>query len=113
MQKGTLPKNTLRAESMIAWQSKGRSRVCADYVEDFGFCDNEIKVALGKKSWSTMDKCFKWQFIVEYLGSDIDPQELGVIKQKFCQGELGTIVFDTKERKIKSMGIVLKGGETV
>jgi len=108
-----LPKNTLRAEGLIAWHSKGKSRVCANYVEDFDFCDNEIKFALGKKSWAAMDKCFKWQFITEYLtatAANIDPLEIVAIKQKFTQGSLCNIIFDSKERKIKTIGIVLENG---
>lgn len=110
-----IPKNTLRAESLIAWQSKGKSRIYGDYNEDFEFCDNEIKSAMSRKTWAAMDKCFKWQFINDYLTDipGIADADVALIKTMFTRNKLPLVVFDNKERKIRSLGVTLDDNQAI
>ena len=105
-----IPKNTLRAESMIAWQSKGRSRICSNYTEDFDFCDTEIKSTMSRKTWTAMDKCFKWQFINDYIASIawIVEDDVAMVKMLFANNKLPHVIWNAKERRITSLGLNIR-----
>jgi hypothetical protein len=78
-----------------------------EYEENFEFCDNEIKKALLKKTWNSMDKCFKWGFIQDYLVEFewITDEKIAAIKGLFMSNAMKEIVFSNKERKIISLNI--------
>lgn len=110
----TIPKNTQRAVDQLAWQTKGRSRVCSNYTEDdVEICKQEITKTITKKSWNTLDKCFKWQFIEKYLAAFpwIVQADLNLVKDKFTQNQLVHIVFNNKSRCVESIGIIIGTNE--
>jgi hypothetical protein len=78
-----------------------------EYQENFEFCDNEIKKVLAKKTWTSMDKCFKWGFIQDYLAEFewITDEKITSIKGLFMSNAMKDIVFSNKERKIVSLNI--------
>jgi hypothetical protein len=78
-----------------------------EYEENFEFCDNEIKKVLAKKTWNSMDKCFKWGFIQDYLVEFewITDEKIAAIKGLFMSNAMKEIVFSNKERKITSLNI--------
>ena len=81
-----------------------------NYQEELEFCNQEIKVALSKKTWTAMDKCFKWQFIDTYLNAFpwIAQDDKSLVKDMFVHNKLVGLIFDNKGRCIKTLGIVVK-----
>ena len=74
--------------------------------------EDEIKIAFSKKSWNALDKCFKWQYIGTYLESlALSDVDVATIKLLFVQNKLKEVVFNNKERIIKSLNIVIKSGD--
>lgn len=105
-----IPKHTQRAVDQLAWQSKGKSMIQGNYQEELEFCNQEIKVALSKKTWTAMDKCFKWQFIDTYLNAFpwIAQDDKSHVKDMFVHNKLVGLIFDNKGRCIKTLGIMIK-----
>ena len=105
-----IPKHTQRAVDQLAWLSKGKSNICPNYDKDeLEFCNQEIKIVLSKKSWTLMDKCFKWQFIDKYLStfSWVGTSDVEHVKDMFTKNQITNLEFSNKERCIKSLGLVI------
>lgn len=55
--------------------------------------ENEIAHHIEKKSWKTLDMCFKWKLITNYLEA-INHQEMTTsIKKALLSGKLNNVVF--------------------
>ena len=107
-----LPKNVQKSIALISWNTNGKALRHNDYTENFEFCEDEIKIAFSKKSWNALDKCFKWQYIGTYLESlALSDVDVATIKLLFVQNKLKEVVFNNKERIIKSLNIVIKSGD--
>lgn len=107
-----LPKNVQKSIALISWNTNGKALRHNDYTENFEFCEDEIKIAFSKKSWNALDKCFKWQYIGTYLESlALSDVDVATIKVLFVQNKLKEVVFNNKERIIKSLNIVIKSGD--
>ena len=106
-----LPINVQKTVAQIAWKTNGRALTHQNYNEDFEFCETEIKKVMSKKTWNTMDKCFKWLFIDVYLKGITNPLseiDIANIKTMFTQNKLKQIEFNNKERRIVSLNIVVR-----
>jgi hypothetical protein len=110
-----LPKQVQKSIALIAWQSKGKALRHNDYTENFEFCEDEIKVAFSKKSWNALDKCFKWQYIGTYLEAipGVSEVDIAGIKTLFVQNKLKDVVFNNKERCIKTLNLVINGDRSL
>ena len=110
-----LPKQVQKSIALIAWQSKGKALRHNDYTENFEFCEDEIKVAFSKKSWNALDKCFKWQYIETYLVALTWMSEVDIagVKVLFVQNKLKDVVFNNKERCIKTLNLVINGDRSL
>lgn len=71
-----------------------------------------------KKSWKTMDMCFKWNVVNEYLdrqssdGINIDEEDISNIK-KAIQNKTLNVVYDKPTQKILSLKFVTKDNVTI
>jgi len=103
-----LPVNVQKTVANMAWRTKGKALVHQDYMENFDFCDDEIKKVMARKTWTAMDKCFKWLFIDSYLKDhDICIKDIANVKVMFSENKLKNIEFSNKERRILSLNITV------
>jgi len=106
--------NIKNSISQLTYKMSANSRryggnSCA-FTEDFDFCDDEIKRAMTKKTWATMDKCFKWTFICKYLKTNhktLTDKETSEIKERFVHGSLKDVEFNNKERVVVTLNTVI------
>jgi hypothetical protein len=75
-------------------------------MEGSGITDtinNEIDISMKRKSWKTMDKCFKWIYVQEYLkDKDISENDFKNIK-KLLQNDKLNVDYNKSEHNIKSI----------
>jgi len=105
-----LDKNSQKMIDHLNWKMKQHTTEGMNYVEDFDFCNEEIKNTLAKKNWNSLDKCFKWSFINIYLETnEISKEQIAKVKSLFVKNKLPDINFNNKERRIVALNITLVG----
>jgi hypothetical protein len=108
----TIDKNSQKQIDMLNYTNKQNGN-SIKYSEDFEFCNIEINKTLAKKSWNSLDICFKWKYIESYLSSYdwILPQHIEDIKKLFLSKQL-VVKFNNKERRIETLNHTI-GLETI
>jgi hypothetical protein len=107
-----LDKNSEKTLAMIKYHKYADKSGSQRYSENENsdFCDDEIKRTLAKKNWNGLDRCFKWQFIENYLKTFewITDKNVFQVKTMFISNTLDA-KFDNKKKEITTLNINIEG----